>query len=265
MEERAIPISSVRKALALLDRLALGDLARRGVSLSALAREFDWPLNSTHNLVKTLVACGYVRQIGRGLYAAGPKCEQVARAEQCGDARVQAGILEALDGFVEAEGEPCVCVTVVHGRRVMVAAVDGTHAVRVSQGVVEDVPFFGKATGRMLAALADEDGLREILARNGLPGSHWKGVRDEADLRRRLAALRAKGCCVVRQTDADLVAIACPVMRADGRPWGALGTYAPAYRCPRGREVRLRRALERAAARVSGVVSGPAPSAERST
>jgi IclR family pca regulon transcriptional regulator len=246
MEYGDAPVKSVQKALALLDRLALGDLARRGVALSELAQEFGLPLNTAHNLLKSLVACGYVAMSGRGVYLAGPKCAQLSRVAQCAETDFQGRVLTELQRFVDAEGEACLCVILVEGERVKVGAVDSTRAVRVAHATVENEPFFARPSGRLLAAMADEAELQQILARQGMPGADWDGITADAALRQALAAVRAQGWCLINGP--ELIGLSCPILNADGRTWGALGTFAPAYRCAEERQHQLLAGLQRAAA-----------------
>ena len=250
-EVAVAPVKSLHKALVLLDRLALGDLARRGVALTDLAREFGLPANTAHNLLKTLVACGYAARTARGLYAVGPKFGQIARVQQGSDPLTRDRILRELQRFVEAEGEGCVCVILVQGERVTVGAVESTQSVRVAQATVQDAPFFAKPTGRLLAAMADEVELQQILARHGLPGAYWDGIDNEAALRPELARLRQQGWCEVSEADSEVVSLAWPVLTPAGGTWGVVGTFAPAYRCPAARRRQLRRALQGLAASVS--------------
>jgi len=252
------PVKSLQKALGLLDRLALGDVARQGVTLSDLARELGMPPNTAHNLLKTLVACGYAAQTGRGVYAAGSKFTQIARVQLCSEAPARERILRELQRFVESEGESCVCVLLVDGERVTVAAVESTQAVRVAQATVQAAPFFAKPTGRLLAALADETELKQILARHGMPGAHWDGISDETTLRRELAKLRQQGWCEVVEPDMGVVSLVWPVPDRDGSTWGVVGCYAPAYRCNATRRRELRILLQSLAARVAAVVRSPA-------
>ena len=145
--EKPTPIKSVMKAMALLDRIALEDTARQGVTLSALAQELGLPQNTVHNLLRSLIATGYVVQSGRGVYVAGPKCAQIGRVAQCADPYVHQRVMDALHRFVDAEGEACVCSTLVNGERVTVAVVDSTHTVSVSHATIDGEPVFAKCTG----------------------------------------------------------------------------------------------------------------------
>ncbi len=249
-----VPVKAVQKAMALLDRIALEDVSRQGVSLSELAEEFNWPLNSTHNLLKTLMACGYIAQSARGVYMAGTKCDQIRRLGQCTDPGTLNRLLGKLQEFVDTHGEGCVCAILTQGRRVIVGRVDCTHAIRVSQARVENAPFFDLPTSRMLAATAGPEELRQILSRNGMPGKHWNSITDQAALAIELEKLRKQGWCLAEDTKKDLVGIAAPILESDGRAWGALGTFAPIYRCTPEKQEELRLALCRYAKDLSAIV-----------
>ncbi|HEY3266794.1 MAG TPA: helix-turn-helix domain-containing protein [Armatimonadota bacterium] len=237
--ENETSVKSVVKALALLDRIALGDVARQGVALSAIAQELGLPQNTAHNLLKTLIASGYVSLHGRGVYVAGPKCAQMGRVARLVDPATHQRVMAALHRFVDAEGEACVCSILADGERVTVAVVDGTHTVTVSHATMDGEPFFAKSTGRMLAAAAGEDELRRIVDRQGMPGRHWDDIQDEESLRAELAKTRAQGFSLLVDQKHELVAIACPITDGVEPAWGTLATYAPAYRCPAKRRREL--------------------------
>lgn len=240
--EIARPVKSVVKAMALLDRIALDDAARQGVTLSVLAQELGLPQNTVHNLLKTLIVSGYVAQQGRGVYVAGPKCAQIGRVSQCADPHVYQRVMASLHRFVDAEGEACVCSTLVNGERVTVAVVDSTHTVSVSHATIDGEPFFAKCTGRMLAACATDAELQQILTRQGMPGPRWNDIHEEKHLRSELKKLREQGYSLLNDPRDELVAIACPISDGIDPPWGTLATYAPAYRCS---EERCRQLLAR--------------------
>ncbi|HEY3415146.1 MAG TPA: IclR family transcriptional regulator C-terminal domain-containing protein [Armatimonadota bacterium] len=240
--ENQSSVKSVVKAMALLDRIALDDVSHKGVTLASLAQELGLPQNTAHNLLKSLVASGYVAQQGRGIYVAGPKCAQIGRVTQCADPRTYQRVMASLHKFVDAEGEACVCSTLINGERVTVAVVDSTHTVSVSHALVDGEPFWAKSTGRMLAASAGEAELQQVIARQGMPGRHWNDIGDEAGLRAALSETRSQGFSLLHDERAELVAIACPITDGANPVWGTLATFAPAYRCP---EKRRRQLLER--------------------
>lgn len=256
MEYQNSPVQAVDRALRLLDRLALGDPERRGLPLADLARGLGLAPNTTHNLLRALVAAGYAAQPRRGFYAAGPKCDQIARVTRGCSPQARQRVQACLEALARETGESCVCYALIDGNRVRLGAVDSTQAVQVTATASGTQPFFGKPTGRVLAAFADAAEFARILERHGLPGADWDDIRDEATLRQELAAVRRRGWCRLASAD-GVVAIACAVPAAAGGAWGALGVYAPAFRCPPTRQAQLRLALQRAAAALGAVLGGP--------
>ena len=57
-----VPVKSVNKALDLLSILIFDDPGLKGVKLTDLAQRLKLPANTTHNLLKTMMVCGYVCQ-----------------------------------------------------------------------------------------------------------------------------------------------------------------------------------------------------------
>jgi len=255
--ERRVPVRSVRKALDVLDLLVEADLAGRPAPLADLAERLAMPVNSVHNLLKTMVACGYAEQRGRGLYVPGSKCRQLGQVNRLAGPGASEAVTAALQRFADAQGEACLLTVLVNGDRAVVRYVDCDQAVRVSRTTVEEIPFFEKPTGRMLAAIADEAELQQILRRHGLPGARWNRIGSEAALRRELAALRKKGYCRTGPPGSPLVALACPVASPGQRAWGVAGTFAPSYRCTVSREKSLLKALKKLATELAAAVPVP--------
>ena len=255
--EKQVPVRSVRKALDVLDLLVEADLAGRPAPLADLAERLAMPVNSVHNLLKTMVACGYAEQRGRGLYVPGSKCRQLGQVNRLAGPGASEAVTAALQRFADAQGEACLLTVLVNGDRAVVRYVDCDQAVRVSRATVEKIPFFEKPTGRMLAAIADEAELQQILRRHGLPGARWNRIGSKAALRRELAALRKKGYCRTGPPGSPLVALACPVASPGQRAWGVAGTFAPSYRCTASREKSLLKALKKLAAELAAAVPVP--------
>jgi len=88
-----------------------------------------------------------------------------------------------------------------------------------------------------------------VIARHGMPGKRWDGIDDAAALAVAAAGIRAAAAC--RILTRELAAVAVPVLGPEGGLLGALGAYAPRFRCPRKRQDALLRELRKAAAVMS--------------
>ncbi len=250
---KAVPVRSVKKALDLLDLVIEAELLGGTASLGALARRLKLPANTAHNLLKTLAACGYVRNSAQGIYVQGVKCRQLGLMNTLTTPAVQNALRSSLQQFATRAGEACLLTTLVNGLRVTLARADSTQAVGVSHATVEETPFFSKATGRILAAFATEEEREAIITRHGLPGALWEAIGDKAALLAALAKLRKRGWDCQAAPDEGLVGLACPVLTGNGNLWGALGLYAPAFRCPPARQRKLLADMRRFASELTAL------------
>lgn len=250
-------VQSVKKALDMLDLVIECD-QEGGAALSWLAEKLSMPRNSAHNLLRTLVACDYVEQRGsRGVYAPGSKCRQLVRLSQFDSAGVREAIAARMKQFVDSTGEDCVMAVLVNGRRVVINYAGSRQTVRVARAEIEKDSFYRMPTGRMLAAIADENELEQIISRHGLPGELWKGIKDKNRLRHELAALSRQGYCHIGEDGDVLAALACPVDvvgGGTGRPCGVVGTFAPVYRCSPAKQQLLLVALKQLAADLAQII-----------
>lgn len=247
--EKEAPVKSVQKALALLDAIVLSDFSGDGKSLKELAAVYGLPVNTAHNLLKSLEICGYVRKSGRGLYAVGEKCLEMARVSLASRPESREALMPVLQRYVEEIGEAIVCTVLYRGDRVTVGKIDSNQAIRVSHSMVEQTPFFSKPTGRVLAAMASPAQLREIIKRHGFPDGAWDHVDSEDVLGEALGEVKKRGMSMTEED--ELLAIAIPLNLPDGSPWGALGSYAPAFRCDDEKREAMLEALRRTAERLS--------------
>mgnify|MGYP000887702298 CR=1 FL=1 len=73
-----VPVKSLKKALELLSILLFEDTEGKGFELKVLAGRLGIPANSAHNLLKTMLLCGYVERNGYGHYTFGTVCRRIA-------------------------------------------------------------------------------------------------------------------------------------------------------------------------------------------
>lgn len=253
--EITVPVRSLKKALEILDFIIEAGMRDVDVSLSGLAHHMQMPANTVHNLLKTMVACGYVQKTGHGLYVQGLKCRQLGLLNRLATPTVHAEALERMRDFAAQMGESCLLAVLLNGTRTVVARVDGTQAIQVSHATIEERPFFSVATGRLLAAYASDEELHQIIARHGMPGSHWDGITTPAALTKALEAIRKQGFCQTNTPKDTLIGLASPIFKSEDRIWGVLGLYAPSFRCPPKRRIQLRNAMKTFAVTLKDVSS----------
>lgn len=245
-----VPVQSVKKALDLLSILVL-EGPEEGIGLSELARRMGFPRSSVHHLLKTMTVCGFVAQRPDATYVAGPKCRRIGRLNRLRFGESADLVLPVLRDFAEHARESIVMTSLAAGRRVEVAHVDCDQPIRVDRATVEAGGIYRLPTGRVLIAHADPDEVDDVIEINGWPDGTWQGIGSRDALEAACQAVREAGHAAVAPDGGDLVSLAAPVWDREGAFVGALGTYAPRFRCGAEAQEKLLAALKRAAARLS--------------
>lgn len=243
-----VPVKSVKKALDLLSLLAFDDADRAGLPLTAMARALGMPANTTHNLLKTMVACGYAAQSGDGHYIAGPQCRSIGIANRLESDRFKQQVREVMNRHTGALNEAMVFAFLRGGRRTVLARSqpDG-QAIRVDSKMDEAISLYRVPTGRILAAFASPEDRQKIIAQYGGPEEPWP--EHEADCGR----IRQSGECVMLAAGLSGVhGFAAAVRDSRGTLLGAIGCHAPAFRCDRAGQKKIRAALQGAARELGG-------------
>jgi DNA-binding IclR family transcriptional regulator len=232
---KSVPVMSVKKALDLLGMIVFEDIHGEGIRLSDLAGRLGLPLNTARNLLKTMIGCGFVAQRDDSRYVVGPVCRRIGIASRLASASSIVQVDAALRHLVDKLNEAVVFTVLSDGIRVTLREIDSNHQVRTMGEPRRDRSFYDYVTARVLTAYASAGDKARILARHGMPGVDWDGIATPGRLDRALARVRADGFCRIKVAASDLIAIAVPVLDANGELLGALGLYAPAFRSPAAR------------------------------
>ncbi len=251
MEKRNIPVQSVKRAFDLLDMLIFDDAAKQGIALKELSCWMSMKANSVHNILKTMVACGYVAQNENGKYIAGVKCKQIGLINQL-QSESNLSVLESECEKVSQElGESVVFITLTGGNRNRLAGYDSTQAVRVDRAVFDQQNFYTTPTGRVLISFSSEKQRELILSQNGLPLKQWGNIKSIKKLEGECEVIRRKGFSIVEGSSNGLIAIAFPVFNKEGTLIGSIGCYAPQFRWAGDKPETMKAALRNAAQRIT--------------
>ena len=241
-----VPVKSVKKALDLLSELAFHDPEGQGLALTKLARTLGLPVNTTHNLLKTMTVCGYVARNDSGLYITGPQCRSLGIVNRVDSDRFKETLLEVLNRHTAVVNEVLVFAILRNGQRRVVARSDpDRQAIRIDSGMDHTVNIYRVPTGRVLVSFASPEERRQIVAHYGPPAGLWPDF--EADI----ARIRKARACVLLANPQDIHAFAVPVCDPNHRLIGALGCHAPAFRCDRASQKKIAAALRGAAAELA--------------
>ena len=221
-----VPVRSVKKALDLLSILIFDDAELKGMKLTELAQRLGLPANTTHNLLKTMSVCGYVSQNDSGRYRPGPQCRRIVLLNKVEGPEFRQKLSDVLKRHTYQINEAMVFAVLHGGKRVLIASSEPvSQVIRVDRQSVESGNFWRLPTGRVLAAFASPEDFKLIIGNYGSPDRIWP--ESETGLKRILREKR----CVMLPDHSGLNSFAIPVTGANDRLLGAIGCYAPPFRC----------------------------------
>lgn len=193
------------------------------LALSTIAQRAALPLSTTHRLVAEWVRWGGLEKLADGRYALGMKLWEIgSRAPTAQNLRTIA--IPYLEDLFEATREHVHLAILDATDALYVEKLSGHGAVPIASRVGGRLPLHSTGVGLVLLAYAPTDFADAYLAgelRRFLPQT----MTSPADLRRRLAGIRAEGLAVMsEEMTAGSSSIAAPVRDRTGRVVAALST-----------------------------------------
>ena len=186
----AATVQSVDRALLLLELLAH---AGGRLPISELAQRSALPLGTVHRLLSSLAARGYVRQDHDRRYALGTALLPL------GDAATRllsSWAVPFLVQLAEQCGESSNLAVLEHDHVVYVARAPGRHRMRLFTQVGRRLLPHSTAVGKVLLAWQDEDQVRRVVHRFGLPPRTPSTLTTVEAFTAELAVVRAQGWAV---------------------------------------------------------------------
>jgi IclR family acetate operon transcriptional repressor len=184
---------SVKSVARVFDLLELIADAGGTVALSELAAAAGLPLPTIHRLLRTLVGLGYARQLANRRYALGPRLVRLGEV-----ANRQFGHMAApqLKELVERLGETANLATIDGDRVVYVSQSPSPHAMRMFTEVGRRVHMHCSGVGKAILAQFDDDEVRGIMTRAGMPHITENTHTTIASLLDDLAVIRERGYAI---------------------------------------------------------------------
>ncbi|GAA4416307.1 allantoin degradation transcriptional regulator AllR [Georgenia halophila] len=183
-------VQSVDRAIDLLE--ALTDLGG-DAGLSELSVSSGLPLPTIHRLMRTLVSRGYARQLPSRRYTLGPR---VIRLGEAAGRQLGAGARPYLEHIARELGETANLAMLDREMAVYVAQASSTHSMRMFTEVGRRVYCHCTGVGKMVLAQLDDDAVRDLTARTGLPAATDRSITDIDALLAELATIRERGYAV---------------------------------------------------------------------
>jgi DNA-binding IclR family transcriptional regulator/ABC-type xylose transport system substrate-binding protein len=258
-------VKSADRCLALLEWLAERP---RGATYAEVVAGLGLPRSSTHALLQTLLARGYIHTPTGGAderrYRLGLKAAELGAASLRGD-----DVLQRARPLVAELGAQCgeaVHLAVLDGVEVVyVAAEESEHQMRLVSPLGRRVPAHATASGKVLLAGQDDEEIAARYAAAGIAPEALPRVTERttgtlADLLREVAEVRALGHGHdMEGYTTGVHAIAAPVRDAEGSVRAALSVAVPTARLDARRLTALAAQVVDAAGRASGTPGSPSP------
>jgi IclR family transcriptional regulator, acetate operon repressor len=222
-------IQSVDRALNLLELIAE---AGGQSTLSELADRAGLNISTSHHLLSTLVARGYVAKAGgRRGYFLGPKILQLstARLRQAGLTDIAAPYLRRLS---EATGETVHLATLQGEDLVTLVKLETHHAVRIDAGIVgKSNAAHATATGKAILAWLPEREMLRVLAGKGMTRFTDNTITDVAGLIEELRHVRRNGFALDREEfQPGVICVGAAVRDHTGGVVGSISISTPTER-----------------------------------
>ncbi|MER5772135.1 IclR family transcriptional regulator [Streptomyces sp. NPDC001985] len=241
-------VQSLERAFDLLERMAD---AGGEVGLSELSVSSGLPLPTIHRLMRTLVACGYVRQQPNRRYALGPR---LIRLGESASRLLGTWARPHLARLVEETGETANMALLDGDEIVYVAQVPSKHSMRMFTEVGRRVLPHSTGVGKALLAGSPPDAVRALLARTGMPAATEKTITSPDAFLEALEQVRRHGYAVDdSEQEIGVRCLAVPVPNAPTA--AAISISGPAGRVTDAVTVRIVPVLQEVARELSAVLT----------
>lgn len=216
-------VGSLVKAL---DILGVAARAPEGLRLKDIAEEMGLKTTTAYNLVRTLHATGYLCKNPKGLYALGPKIDELVDAQSSRRLLQRAG--EAMREL--ARELPLATLTFAEAAGTLVVVrlrISPDQPRRLQRPRGRTAAPYSSASGLLFLAFADSEWTEDVRFEHPF---HEHGSRlwgEPERLRDYLAEVRAKGFAIPPFPNQETLRVAVPVFDADGHLAACLGASVP--------------------------------------
>ena len=215
-----VPVKSVKKALDLLSILLFDDPQGKGIRLKVLSEKLGISVKTAHNLLKTMVHCGFVEKDGFGNYTTGNSCRKIAYRNQTATCQFQSHVTDVILKHVRKLREGMTYILLE--KNVWTTFVNigpKLESWRMTTEPVRRFYLYETATGRVLFSFSPPEQQSLLAEENGTPDIYWPRYADESE------QIRRQGFCMFLRTRYRTFSYSVPVFDPDGGLAGALGVY----------------------------------------
>lgn len=162
-------------------------------SLSEISSAVQIPLPTTHRILQALTAMGYVRHVNGRRYGLGPKFITMG---ETASRQLGAGAHHRLAELAEQLGETANMAILDTDMAMYVAQVPSARSMRMFTEVGRRVHMHATGVGKAILAQLDDEQVRSIVGRAGMPASTTKSLDTLEALLQELETARARGYAV---------------------------------------------------------------------
>lgn len=221
-------VPAVARALDVLELVR----TRGASSAPEITKALGLPRTTVHELIKTLLARGYLRDAGNGdRYELGIRVLELGSAYE---ARLDlAQVAKARATAVSAECGETVHVAVLDGTDVVyIVRIESTHVVRMVSALGGRLPAHVTAVGKALLAYQPETVIDELYPEDmDLSVMTPATIKTTGALREALKQIRADGLAWdAFESNPDVHCVAAPIMGRSGSVVAAMSVSVPAHR-----------------------------------
>ena len=180
-------VQSVTRTFKILECITT---AEDNASLSEIAAAVQIPVPTTHRILQALSEMGYVRQVAGRRYGLGPKFITMG---EVASRQLGSGAQHRLAELAEQLGETANMAILDTDMAMYVAQVPSSRSMRMFTEVGRRVPMHATGVGKAILAQLDDEHVRSIVARAGMPANTPNSLSSVEALLKELAATRARG------------------------------------------------------------------------
>ncbi|MET4004173.1 IclR family acetate operon transcriptional repressor [Arthrobacter sp. UYCu511] len=237
-------VQSVERVFELLELITE---AGGNVTLSELSSSTELPLPTIHRLLRTLVSLGYIRQLPSRRYALGPR---LIRLGEGATKQLGAMAMPQLDSLVKQLGETANMAVLDTDMVIYIAQVPSPHSMRMFTEVGRRAHTHDTGVGKALLAQLENDVVRNIVTRTGMPTPTIKSHGTIESLLADLDVIRERGYAI--DEEEQEIGVRCFAMAVPDAPTPtAISVSGPVQRVDESFAERAVPMLRRAAAVIS--------------
>ncbi len=207
------PAGGVQSVERVFELLELVTDAGGEVTLSELAGSTDLPLPTIHRLLRTLVKLGYARQLPNRRYALGPR---LIRLGDGATKQLGALVRPQLASLVGKLGETSNMAMLDGDMVVYIAQVPSAHSMRMFTEVGRRVHTHASGVGKAILAQLDDDVVRGIVGRAGMPTPTDRSIGNVEELLADLQRIRERGYSI--DDNEQEIGVRCFAVAVPGAP-----------------------------------------------